>query len=121
MKKLHSIFESVWLEMGYSWEDALKWASDVHAPFLKSQHQEKDHSKNSIRRYIMDLLNLIMDWPLLERRKLVKICETGKLKTGEKYCLAFHASPRRADLLEMGGVKWKDLKRLIQKTFSECR
>ena len=58
----------------------------------------------------MDLLNLIMDWPLLERRKLVKICETGKLKTGEKYCLAFHASPRRADLLEMGGVKLKDLK-----------
>ena len=84
MKKLHSIFESVWLEMGYSWEDALKWASDVHAPFLKSQHQEKDHSKNSIRRYIMDLLNLIMDWPLLERRKLVKICETDKLNTGEK-------------------------------------
>ena len=41
----------------------------------------------------------------------MKICETSKLKNGQKYCLAFHPSPRYLDFQEMGGVHLKDLKR----------
>ena len=108
--KLHQIFEPVWTEMGYTWVGLLDWAEKVHGPFLKKQHQEKDHSKNSIRRYIGDLLTFMVDWSVLERRKIIKICETSKLKNDQKYCLAFHASPRYADFQELGGVSLKDLK-----------
>ena len=41
---------------------------------------------------------------------MLKICETSKLKNGQKYCLAFHASPRYVDFQEMGGIRLKDLK-----------
>ena len=40
----------------------------------------------------------------------MKICETKKLKNSEKYCLAFHPSPRFVDFQEMGGVRLKDFK-----------
>ena len=108
--KLHQIFESVWTELGYDWDGFLDWVEKNHAPFLKKQHQERDHSKLSIRRFITELLNFVLDWPLLDRRKILKICETSKLKNGQKYCLAFHASPRHVDFQEMGGVSLKDLK-----------
>ena len=109
--KLADIFGMVWEETGHSWDGFLEWVDNVHAPFLKKQHQEKDHSKHSIRRYINDLLNFICDWSIVERRKLLKICETSKLKNSQKYCLAFHPSPRYVDFQEVGGVKLKDLKR----------
>jgi uncharacterized C2H2 Zn-finger protein len=108
--KLHQVFEPVWAEQGKTWEGFLDWSEQVHAPFLKKQHREKDHSKHSIRRYVTDLLGYLIDWTVLERRKILKICETSKLKNGQKYCLAFHASPRYMDFQEMGGVKLKDLK-----------
>ena len=108
--KLYQIFDTVWNEMGYDWEGFLEWVESVHTPFLKKQHQERDHSKLSIRRYITDLLNFVVDWSLVDRRKILKICETSKLKNGQSYCLAFHASPRFADFQEMGGVGLKDLK-----------
>ena len=79
-------------------------------PFLKKQHQEKDHSTNSIHRYILEVLNFTVDWSILDRKKILKICETKKLKNGEKYCLAFHPSSRYVDFQEMGGIKLKDLK-----------
>jgi hypothetical protein len=88
----------------------MEWMERVHIPFLKRQHQEKDHAKHSIRRYVIDLFNFTLDWALIERRKLLKICETTKLKSGEKYCLAFHPSQAYQDLQEMGGVRLKDLK-----------
>ena len=69
-----------------------------------------DHSKNSIRRYISDLLTFMVDWSVLDRMKLGKICETSKLKNDQKYCLAFHASPWFTDFQELGGVSLKDLK-----------
>jgi hypothetical protein len=47
----------------------------VHIPFMKRQHQEKDHAKHSIRRYVTDLFNFTLDWSIVERRKLLKICE----------------------------------------------
>ena len=90
--KLYEIFRSVWEEEGYSWEGFLEWVDQVHAPFLKKQHQEKDHSKHTIRRYVHELLNYTLDWTILERRKILKICETMKLKNDQKYCLAFHPS-----------------------------
>ena len=108
--KLHQIFEDVWSELGYDWDGFLDWVEKNHAPFLKKQHQERDHSKLSIRRFITELMNFVLDWPLIERRKILKICETSKLKNGQKYCLAFHASPRYVDLQLMGGVSLKDLK-----------
>ena len=108
--KLHQIFETVWFEMGFTWEGLLDWAEKVHGPFLKKQHQEKYHSKNSIRRNIGDFLTFIVDWSILERRKILKICETSKMKNDQKYCLAFHASQRYADIQELGGVSLKDLK-----------
>ena len=108
--KLHQIFENVWSEMDYSWQGLLDWAEKVHGPFLKKQHQEKDHSKNSIRRYVCDLLTFMVDWSILEVRKVLKICETSKLKNDQKYCLAFHASTRFVDFREMGGTSLKDLK-----------
>ena len=40
----------------------------------------------------------------------MKLCETSKLKTGEKYCLSFHPSQSFRDLQEMGGVRLNDLK-----------
>ena len=89
----------------------MNWLERVHVPFLMKQHQEKDHAKNSIKRYFNDLFNNFMvTWTVLERRKLLKLCETAKLKTGEKYCLAFHPSLTFRDLQEMGGVKLKELK-----------
>ena len=108
--KVYQVFGSVWEEMDASWQGFLTWMETVHAPFLVQQHQEKDHSKHSIRRYILDILNYTLLWSILERRKILKICETKKLKNGQKYCLAFHPSPRYADFQEMGGVKLKDLK-----------
>ena len=108
--KLNQIFEDVWSELGYDWDGFLDWVEKNHAPFLKKQHQERDHSKLSIRRYITDLMNFVLDWPLIERRKILKICETSKLKNGQKYCLAFHPSPKYVDFQLMGGVSLKDLK-----------
>ena len=96
--------------MDYSWQGLLDWAEKVHGPFLKKQHQEKDHSKNSIRRYVCDLLTYMVDWSILEVRKVLKICETSKLKNEQKFCLAFHASTRFVDFREMGGTSLKDLK-----------
>ena len=62
-------------------------------------------------RYFNDLLNNFMGtWTVLERRKLLKLCETAKLKSGEKYCLAFHPSFTFRDLQDMGGVKLRELK-----------
>ena len=92
--KFHEVFGDVWEEMDASWDGFLTWAETVHAPFLIKQHLEKDHSKHSIRRYVLDLLNHIILWSLVERRKVLKICETKKLRNGQKYCLAFHPSTR---------------------------
>ena len=108
--KFHEVFEDVWEEMGASWDGFLDWVKTVHAPFLVKQHLEKDHAKHSIRRYVLDLLSHILLWSLVERRKVLKICETKKLKNGQKYCLAFHPSQTFQDLQEMGGVGLKDLK-----------
>lgn len=94
MWKIHEVFKDVWTEMDESWDGFLEWAKNVHAPFLIKQHIEKDHSRHSIRRYILALLDNIILWSLVERRKVLKICETKKLKNGQKYCLAFHPSPR---------------------------
>ena len=55
-------------------------------------------------------MNFLLEWTILERRKLLKLCETAKLKSGEKYCLAYHPSQAFRDLQEMGGVRLKDLK-----------
>ena len=89
----------------------MNWVDRVHVPFLMKQHQEKDHAKISIKRYFNDLFNNFMvDWTVQERRKLLKLCETAKLKSGEKYCLAYHPSLSFRVLQEMGGVKLKDLK-----------
>ena len=104
------MFQDVWEEMDASWPGFLAWVETVHAPFLMKQHQEKDHSKHSIRRYIMDILSYVLTWSNLDRRKILKICETKKLKNGGKYCLAYHPSPRHVDFQEMGGVRLKDLK-----------
>ena len=88
----------------------MSWMERVHIPFLMKQHKEKDHAKLSIRRYINGLLDFMVDWSILERRKFLKICETAKLRAGEKYCLAFHASQAFRDFQELGGVRLKDLK-----------
>ena len=108
--KFHQIFENVWGEMHESWDGFMDWVESVHVPFLKKQHQEKDHSKHSIRRFIMEVLSYTLDWSILERRKILKICETSKLTNGTRFCLAFHPSPRYLDFQEMGGVRLKDLK-----------
>ena len=92
--KCYDVFEDVWADMGYSWDGFLEWIQTTFVPFLVKQHIEKDHSKHSIRRYIIDLQNYILPWSLVDRRKILKICETKKLSNGQKYCLAFHASPR---------------------------
>jgi hypothetical protein len=92
--KIHQDFQPVWEEMEASWAGFLNWSETVHAPFLLRQHQEKDHSKHSIRRYILDVLSYVLMWSMMDRRKILKICETKKLKNGHKYCLAFHPSPR---------------------------
>ena len=88
----------------------MSWMERVHIPFLMKQHKEKDHAKLSIRRYINGLLDFMVDWSILERRKFLKICETAKLRAGEKYCPAFHASQAFRDFQELGGVRLKDLK-----------
>ena len=108
--KIHSVFEEVLEEQGYTWDGMVKWMKTVHAPFLIKQHQQKEHAGLSIRRYVNGLLNFLMEWPLIERRKLMKLMETSKMKEGEKYCLAFHPSKVFQDLQEMGGVSLKDLK-----------
>ena len=108
--KFHEDFQDVWEELGMSWDGFLDWVENSHAPFLQKQHQEKDHSKHSIRRYILEVLSFTLEWSILERRKILKICETKKLKNGEKFCLAFHPSPRYVDFQEMGGVRLKDFK-----------
>ena len=108
--KFHEDFKDVWEEMGMSWDGFMDWVETSHAPFLQKQHQEKDHSKHSIRRYILEVLSFTLEWSILERRKIMKICETKKLKNSEKYCLAFHPSPRFVDFQEMGGVRLKDFK-----------
>ena len=108
--KLHTIFEGVLSEEGYTWEGMLKWMKTVHAPFLIKQHQQKEHAGLSIRRYFNALLNFTLEWSLLERRKLMKLMETAKLKSGEKYCLAYHPSRSIQDLQDLGGVSLKDLK-----------
>ena len=69
-----------------------------------------DHAKHSIRRYINDLFIFVLDWSMIDRRKMLKICETSKLKNGQKHCLAFHPNPRYVDFQEMGGVHLKELK-----------
>ena len=58
----------------------------------------------------MEVLSYTLDWSILERRKILKICETSKLTNGTRFCLAFHPSPRYLDFQEMGGVRLKDLK-----------
>ena len=108
--KFHEVFQDLWEEMDASLAGILAWVDNVHVPFLMKQHQEKDHSKHSIRRYIMDILSYILTWSILDRRKILKICETKKLKNGGKYCLAFHPSPRHVDFQMMGGIRLKDLK-----------
>ena len=108
--KLFTIFEDVLRDQGYTWEGMLKWMKTVHAPFLIKQHQQKEHAGLSIRRYFNGLLKFTMEWSLLERRKLMKLMETAKLKTGEKYCLAYHPSRSIQDLQDLGGVSLKDLK-----------
>ena len=90
--KLWTLFDKVWAEMGVSWDVMIAWMKRVHIPFLLQQHKEKEHAKISIRRYLNALLDFMVDWTVLERIKCLKICETAKLKNGEKYCLAFHAS-----------------------------
>ena len=87
--KIQSIFEEVLEEQGYTWDGIVKWMKTVHAPFLIKQHQQKEHAGLSIRRYVNGLLNFMMEWPLIERRKLMKLMETSKMKEGKKYCLAF--------------------------------
>ena len=108
--KLWTLFDEVWAEMGFSWDGMIAWMKRVHIPFLLQQHKEKEHAKISIRRYTNALLDFMVDWTVLERRKFLKICETAKLKNGEKYCLAFHASSAFRDFQELGGVRLKDLK-----------
>ena len=92
--KFHDVFGDVWADMGASWDGFWSWVENVHAPFLIKQHMEKDHAQHSIRRYILDLANHVLLWSLIERRKIMKICETKKLGSGVKYCLSFHPSPR---------------------------
>ena len=71
---------------------------------------ERVHAKISIKRSFNGLFNTFMvTWTVFERRKLLKLCETAKLKSGEKYCLAFHPSFTFRDLQEMGGVKLREL------------
>ena len=108
--KLWIMFSDVWTEMGYSWDGMMMWMRRVHIPILLKQHKEKEYAKISIRRYTNALLNFMIDWTILERRKFLKICETAKLKNGEKYCLAFHASSAFRDFQKLGGVRLKDLK-----------
>ena len=108
--KLFSTFENVLREQGYTWDGMMHWMETVHAPFLIKQHQQSENPGISIRRYINALLNFTLDWSILQRRKLMKLMETSKIKEGEKYCLAFHASHSYRDLQEMGGVRLKDLK-----------
>ena len=87
--KFHDVFHSVWNEMGSSWDEFLSWVESVHAPFLMQQHKEKDHAKHSIRRYVLDLLSLILLWSIIDRRKVLKICETKKLKMVRSIALPF--------------------------------
>ena len=108
--KLHSTFGTVWTERGYSWQGMMEWMEKVHVPFLMQQHRERDHAKHSIRRYVNELLLFTEDWTVLERRKLMKLCETSKLRNSDKYCLAFHPSQAYRNLQELGGVRLKDLK-----------
>ena len=51
-KKLYSDYEDVMREVGCTWEGFLDWVREVHAPFIVKQHQEKDHSRNNIKRYM---------------------------------------------------------------------
>ena len=101
--KLGNIFETVWEEMGHSWQGYVDWLRNIFAPFLKKQHQEKDHSKHSIRRYIMDFISFMIDWNLVERRKIVKICETSKMKNG---MIAWHFILAHASLTSN---KWEEV------------
>ena len=77
---------------------------------MLKQHQEKDHSRHSIRRYVNGLYDLMVDWSVVDRRKYLKFCETAKLKSNGKYCLAFHPSQTIRDFQQLGGVNLKDLK-----------
>lgn len=88
----------------------MKWMEEVHLPFLALQHREKEHARTSLRRYLNGLLAYTMDWSVIERRKIMKLCATSKLKNGDKYCLAFHPSQTFRDLQELGGVRLKDVK-----------
>ena len=73
--KFHQEFEPVWDEIGASWDDFLTWMETVHAPFLVKQHQEKNHSKHSMRRYILEILNYILVWSVFDKRKILKEVE----------------------------------------------
>ena len=77
----------------------------IHAPFLVKQHQEKENSELSIRRYCFSLFNFMEGWSIVKRRSLCKIVETAKLANHEKYALAFHPSQLYPDLQEMNGIK----------------
>ena len=55
----------------------------------------------------MELLNYLLDWTVLDRRKILKICETSKLKNGQKFCLSFRTSPRYLVFQELVWCKTK--------------
>ena len=56
----------------------------------------KQHAASSIRRYFRTLIEHIRDWPLVERRKILKICETRKLERGKgNICIAFYPTPKK--------------------------
>ena len=56
LQKISMDYEEVLKEIGFSWQGFLDWVVTVHAPFIVKQHQEKDHSRNNIKRYFNCLL-----------------------------------------------------------------
>ena len=68
--------------------------------------------KKNIQRYIKSLILVVKNqgWPLLKIRKYLKICQTNKLISGEKWCLAFHVSKKIMEFGELGGITAKELK-----------
>ena len=79
--KLHSDYTTVMEEFSCSWEGFMEWVTEVHVPFIVKQHQERDHSRNNIKRYFNDLFIYFGDSSIFHRRKYLKY-QTNKLKTG---------------------------------------
>ena len=107
--KLHQIFETVWDDMGYTWEGFEEWVEVVLVPFLVSQHMEKDHAVHSLRRYVNGILNFAAGMSETEVQKFMRICTTKKTK--DKHVLAIHPDKRYPDMKQLGYVKLTDVKK----------